>query len=347
MKRNVRVLVLFLLVVGIAGALIWGFYGKRGERAEEAEGEAPVKSPTRVSSEKGQTILSFDDEAQTTNGIRTAALSVTRHRKQAQATGVVVQLQPLLDLKASYNAPRTDLLRTRANARASAEEYRRLKELNEDGKNASDKSVEAARAASENDAALVENAQQVITTLNGTALLHWGPIVAGWIGRNSPELDALLGQRRFLLQVTSTAPAGFVSSSEAVVQFADGMRGRANFISIIPQLDPRLQTPSVLYLVPAHPGVVPGLSLEVFLPTGPIESGVEIPSDAVVWSQGSAWCYVEILPGKFVRTAVDTSDPATHGWFTNGVEPGARVVTAGAQTLLSEEFRSQIQADTD
>jgi hypothetical protein len=78
MKRNVRVLVLFLLVVGIAGALIWGFYGKRGERAEEAEGEAPVKSPTRVSSEKGQTILSFDDEAQTTNGIRTAALSVTR-----------------------------------------------------------------------------------------------------------------------------------------------------------------------------------------------------------------------------------------------------------------------------
>jgi membrane fusion protein, multidrug efflux system len=68
----------------------------------------------------------------------------------------------------------------------------------------------------------------------------------------------------------------------------------------------------------------------------------------VVWSQGTAWCYVEEAPGEFMRTAVQTSDLVSAGWFvTEGIDPNARVVTAGAQTLLSEEFRSQIQADQD
>jgi hypothetical protein len=348
MKSALRIVILSLLVLGIAGGLIRGFVAGRQEQAEEAEREAPVKAASHLTLEGGRAVLSFDDDAQKANGIRTTVLVSIRERLKGQATGVVVQLQPLLDLKASYNTPRTDLIRAKSSARASEDEYRRLQELNRDGKNASDKAVETSRATAENDAALVANFQRAITILDGGVLLRWGPVVANWIEGDSPEFDALLTQRRFLLQVTSTTGGPFAAPKQATVQLGDGTRVQANLVSVVPQLDPRLQVPSLLYSITAHPGLVPGVNLNVFLPTGSFESGVIVPSNAVVWSQGSAWCYVESSPGRFARTAVETSNPLTGGWFvTSGFEPSARVVTTGAQTLLSEEFRSQIQADKD
>ncbi len=348
MKSTLRAVIFFLVIVAIAGGLIWGFLAGRKDQAAEAQSESPVQAPSRVTSENGHTVLAFDAAAQKTNGILTTALIPTKQQIESQATGVVVQLQPLLDLKASYNTPRTDLIRARANARASEAEYERLRQLNQNGKNASDRAVEAARATAESDAAVVQNAQQAITVLQESALLHWGPAVARWLEGNSPQLDALLMQRRFLLQVTATTATSFAAPKQAIVQYADGTHAQARFVSVLPQLDPRLQTPSLFYEVAAHPGLVPGINLSVFLPSGPLEHGVIIPSDVVVWSQGSAWCYVEESLGKFVRTAVPTSNPVSGGWFmTEGIDPNARIVTSGAQTLLSEEFRSQIQADQD
>ncbi len=348
MKRVLRFVFLALAVVLVAGGLIWGSLAGRGEQAAEAQREAPVKAPSRVSSEEGQTVLSFDTATQKANGIVTSVLTGTKQRTEDQATGVVVQLQPLLDLKASYNTPATDLIRSRANARASSAEYERLRLLNREDKNASDKAVEAARAAAESDAALVQNAQQAITVLKGTTVLRWGAAVAGWIEGNSPQLDALLMQRAFLLQVTGTTSSRFPAPKQATVQYPDGSHATADFVSVLPQLDPRLQIPSLLYRVAPHLGLVPGVNVSVFLPSGQEQAGVVVPSSAVVWSQGTAWGYVEESAGKFKRIPLQTDRPEAHGWFvTEGFAPGSRVVVSGAQTLLSEEFRSQIQADKD
>lgn len=344
MKSFLRIAVFSLLCIALAGGLVWSFLVGRSGQAAEEQSEAPLQAPSRVKVENGHAVLTFDTEAQKANGIVTTVLTATKQQRESQATGVVVQLQPLLDLKSSLNTSATDLLRAQANARASSAEYERLRQLNQDGKNASDKAVEAARAAAENDAALVQNAQQALTVLKGASLLHWGPVVSRWVEGNSPQLDALLMQRRFLLQVTGTN--SFAAPRQAVVQFADGAHAAARFVSVLPQLDPRLQTPSLLYEIAAHPGLVPGINLSVFLPAGREHAGIVIPSPAVVWSQGSAWCYVEESPGKFVRTPVSTSEPVANGYFqADGIYPGARLVIEGAQTLLSEEFRSQIQAD--
>ncbi len=348
MKLFFRIVLSVLAIAVVAGGLIWGFLAGRGEEAAETQRESPIKAPSRLSVEDGVTALAFDNAAQKANGIVTSSLPSKRQRAEGQATGVVVQLQPLLDLKVSYNTPATDLLRARANALASSAEYKRLQLLNGNGKDASDKAVEAARAAAESDAALVRNAQQAIKLLKASTALHWGPIVAAWIEGNSPQFDTLLQQKQFLLQVTSTTAGPFVAPKRATVQYADGTHAIAQFISVLPQLDPRLQEPSLLYLVAAHPGLVPGMNVSVFLSSGAEQTGVVIPSSAVVWSQGAAWCYWEISPGKFTRRALATDAPTPHGWFvTRGILPGARVVIRGAQTLLSEEFRSQIQADAD
>jgi hypothetical protein len=150
------------------------------------------------------------------------------------------------------------------------------------------------------------------------------------------------------LQVTATNPGTWNAPSEATIEMPDGAHLAVHRISELPQVDARLQAPAYLFRVSAHTGLVPGLNLPVSLPAGPQHSGVVVPQSAVVWAQGSSWCYVETSPGKFTRTAVSTSNPIPGGWFVTGtIVPGARVVTGGAQTLLSEEFRSQIQSEDD
>jgi hypothetical protein len=72
--------------------------------------------------------------------------------------------------------------------------------------------------------------------------------------------------------------------------------------------------------------------------------GVVIPDSAVVWLDGRAWAYVQKGRESFIRQEVVTSHPVVKGWFvTKKFQNGDRVVVQGAQLLLSEEFRAQIQ----
>ncbi len=69
-----------------------------------------------------------------------------------------------------------------------------------------------------------------------------------------------------------------------------------------------------------------------------------IPRAAVVRSEGRAWAYVRLGEQRFTRRVVTVDTPTERGWFvTSGFAPGDRIVVDGAQTLLSEELKSQIQ----
>ena len=76
---------------------------------------------------------------------------------------------------------------------------------------------------------------------------------------------------------------------------------------------------------------------------GEKQSGVILPLTAVVRAAGLAWAYVQTGENQFTRRQVSTSAPTSDGWFVSaGFKPGEQVVVTGAQTLLSEEFKSQI-----
>jgi hypothetical protein len=72
-------------------------------------------------------------------------------------------------------------------------------------------------------------------------------------------------------------------------------------------------------------------------------SAVGIPPEAAVQWDGLVWAYVEQEPGAFARVRVETTRPLERGWaVTRGFRPGDRVVTRGAEQLLSEEFRARV-----
>ena len=83
-----------------------------------------------------------------------------------------------------------------------------------------------------------------------------------------------------------------------------------------------------------------------YLPAGPEMPGVIIPASAVVWSGGTAWVFVAGGKDRFFRREIPTDAPVENGWFVvKALSPGDRIVTGGAQVLLSEEFRSRIQVE--
>jgi multidrug efflux pump subunit AcrA (membrane-fusion protein) len=114
-------------------------------------------------------------------------------------------------------------------------------------------------------------------------------------------------------------------------------------------VDPKTQGQPFLFRVADGSGALrPGLSVTAYLEIpGPARSGAVVPRSAVIWQTGKSWVYVQTDQEKFARREVALEDPASGGWFTRSLKPGDKVVTRGAQMMLSEEFKSQIRVEDD
>src|SRR5512146_235926 len=139
MKPTFRITIALLILAAITGGLVWAFRSSRTEKAAEADSDAPIEAASRVTHDNGKASLAFDERAQQANGILVTALTADRRAASVQANGVVLQLQPLLDLKSSYNTAQMDIAKARAASQSSQAEYKRLVWLNQGGENVSQK----------------------------------------------------------------------------------------------------------------------------------------------------------------------------------------------------------------
>jgi hypothetical protein len=116
-------------------------------------------------------------------------------------------------------------------------------------------------------------------------------------------------------------------------------------VALAAAVDPKTQGQPFIFRVPDPSfSLRPGLSVTAYLEVpGPRRQGVVIPRSAVVRQSGKTWVYVQTALDQFARREVSLEDPTAEGWFARSISAGDRVVTTGAQTLLSEEFKSQIQ----
>lgn len=99
----------------------------------------------------------------------------------------------------------------------------------------------------------------------------------------------------------------------------------------------------------------PGLQVKasLTLPGAPSRPAVAVPAGAVLFHQGRALVYVRVGPGAYERREVRLLGREGETWVLakrratdlSGLEPGEVVVRRGAQVLLSEEFRSDVDVD--
>src|SRR5262249_19627149 len=119
----------------------------------------------------------------------------------------------------------------------------------------------------------------------------------------------------------------------------------AEFLGPAPTVDPQMQGRGFLFLLATNSlQLTPGTAISGFLELpGQPQSGIEAPRNAIVRFNGTTWVYVQRAEEEFERREVKLNSPLSEGWFVSeGLKAGDRVVTVGAQQLLSEERKGQI-----
>ena len=340
----------------VAALLIFAFIQGRAEFAKEKEREAPVKAPSRVSVVDGESVVTLDKETQTRSGITLMALKPNTYRQEQQAYATVLQIQDLADARNSYATAQAQLDKAQASLDAARQEYQRLDQLHNDDHNVSDKVFQAGLAALRTEEANVRAAQAAVQSSTSSVIQRYGESITSWLAADTPGFKRLLQQQDVLIQVTLPASAPNVAPAKTIrVQVTENTFVTANLISRSPRIDPRIQGVSFFYLASAHM-LVPGMNVLAYLPANtdspanskvPVNNetrAVLVPQSALVWWQGKAWVYVQKDDVRFVRREVPTDQPVENGFVVHSrLMPNATIVIGGAQMLLSEEFRSQIQ----
>jgi hypothetical protein len=251
---------------------------------------------------------------------------------------------------------------------SARQEYNRLKELNAADKNVSDKALQEAVAhlaaeearlkGAQNSAQLLESALQSGFRIGSIPLevIQGGQVLEVSV---QPEESieagqALLRVGRFdrLLARIYLPPGIHVDPVSATIAAAGQEEDTipAERVALSSSIDPKYQGQVFVFrLTPRKPTLRPGQAVTAHIPMpGATERGVLIPSRAVVRFQGQSWVYVKAESTEFFRRAVSLEHEAKGGWLSaSGFRPGERVVVTGAQTLLSEEMKSQLEPDQD
>ena len=332
------------IAVAVTAILIAAFLRGREEASTEAEQEHPPEVASRVGAEGGQTFITLDAAMQSRNGILTRGLDVTTVRQELRANAVVLSVQSLTELRSNYLSATALVDKAKAALAVSQPAYERQKQLYEDNQNAAAKAVQEAEGAWHSDEVSFRAASDALQLNETLARQTWGEVISKWLFDGSPAFDRILTQKDLLLQVSFLPLSTAVPPRTASAQLAGGKIQPAQFVSAYPSVDSKVQSPSFLYVTPSTPELISGMTLVVLLPTGPLTRGVVMPGNAIVWWQGKAWAFVQIAPDRFARREVSADTPVPNGWFVStGLAPGEKIVVRGAQQLLSEEFRSQIQ----
>lgn len=323
-----------VVFIAVIAAILFSCSQMSRNRAVEGESDKPVASePKLTRSANGETIITVDAEAQKRLALSISPLAAMQLQPEIKGYGRVLDPSTLL-------AAVAQTISTQAAAAASQKEWARLKKLAEQG-NASARTLETAEAAAQRDAAQAGAAR-------GLLQAAWGGTIA--TREDLPAQVQLLASGETSL-VRIDLPAGEILKSDPLgarlLLLADEEHPiDAGFVSAMPGVDNQTQGQGFLFFVNSrHPGLAPGATLIGYLKcSGDPRSGFLVPRDAIVRFDGKLWVYLQTGDQTFVRREIPETDPVAGGWFVaQEMKPGNRLVLSGAQMLLSEERKNQIQ----
>ncbi|MCB9853311.1 MAG: hypothetical protein H6819_09475 [Phycisphaerales bacterium] len=275
------------------------------------------------------------------------------------------------DLNSRLMQVRADVDEFTARLAAAQSSYEHKKSLNEGQKVVTDREIEAALANVKTEAARLAAAEQTLRLLTDT--------LAG--NGNSANDIRLVSQRNGNVIDVYAQPGESVEAGQALLKILDSRQQLASVAvatgTVVDEmpiganirvvgLESRIFPGAIRSAVPAgaagsngqmflvsfetadapiRPGMLVQATLEL---QGTPVKGVIVPRGAVVRVGGAAYVYQQTGDGQFTRIQIDTDVPVEAGWFVSaGLSAGDRVVVVGAGTLLSEELRSQIEAEAE
>ena len=374
-------------IIGLQALLIitlfWGlvFFAKDEYDARQTEQAEEIEAPSRVTSAQGMNIVSLGLATQQNSGIKTEIVNTANHQASIKSFGVIVAIDSLIEAKTQYLNLQSQINLTRAASEQNLTQYARLKALNNDDKNVSDLAVQQALVLVDTDKASLIAAQNQIKNMQNSLKLQWGEQLTNLVFKEklAPHLAGLLNRKNVLVQVSVPQDIGQLAANTAVnLSPINNTRSviSATYVSPATTSDPSGSGKTFYYSAPSENlriGMRVNVEVLPDLKTYQVSggdaagvgkgknSGVIIPSDAVVWYAGSPWAYFK--QGKtatgddqFVRKPISTNIEVDAGWYNEGLTEQTSTVTevvanevvvSGAQLLLSEEFKYLIKNENE
>jgi hypothetical protein len=347
LRRTAVAAIILVAVALVAFTLLSGCRNRAAKNDAHPETQSKP-SAAQITVENGQTFITLDAPTQSRLGFTVATLASTVTQAQAAFPVVVVSVQELATYRNTYVAAQAQLQKARIQAGVEGKEYARRQALFAESQNVSEKSLQASEAALQSDEADVHTAEQQLDLQASSLRQEWGGAVTQWATEDSAQFQRILDRSAALVEMTMPAGTTFAPPRTISLELPGGSRTQATFVSAYPKVDPRIQGRSFLYLVSGQPECVPGLSLVAHLSVGSPLKGVVVPASAVIWSEGKAWVYTQVSPERFSRSPISTDLPVEGGFFAGqGFSAGDKIVTVGAQALLSEEMLLHSQGGGD
>lgn len=319
-----------------------------GEGAEEDD----IAVPSRVVKVEGLSAVRMAAEEQQQTGVRVLALTATTHQSETLASGRVLDIQPLVDLRAEFNAARGEQEVARAAVAASSRAAERMRVLNREGGNVSTRQLQEATSQAASDNARLVAAGRRLQDIRNQAIVQWGPtLVDIALAETSTLFEQLITHQDVLVLATLRPGQELPGATSFIYVGPTGERTRARkayLVSPASRTDPVAQGETYFFRTHGSKLRV-GMHMDAWIPRpGPAREGVEVPGTAVIWYANKLWVYVRKGEDLFVRRPLQEYEETRDGWFvTNGVAAGEEVVVSGAQMLFSEEFRSAIPSEDE
>jgi len=266
-------------------------------------------------------------------------------------------------------AARSELSASSASVFAARAAYERARLLNADNKNVADRVVQEAEAHLRSEEARAKSAAETVQVLEASLTSTGVSAARNLTTDRDGDVAEVLAQpgesvepgaqilriaqleillARIDVPVGDPVAPSLVRARIVPAGYEEQPPLSAERVAVSAAIDPRAQGVSLLFrLLGTRFGLRPGLAVTAYLPaTAAGRPGIVIPQAAVVRTGGKAYVYLQTAPSKFERRQLPLNQPTTGGYIvTSGFVAGDRIVTTGAQSLLSEEFKSQLKED--
>src|SRR5262245_46871479 len=304
-----------------------------GACSRPADDDESTAAQNGSSTPQSPGVVKLDPGMQQQLNLKAEALRPVTMQPEITAYGRVLDPTPLAVLVAELTSAQAALT-------ASEKEYARVQMLLGQS-NASERELQAAGVQAARDRSAVQSARDRIA-------LAWGVAVLRTANLSTFTRDLTTQKSELVrIDVPMSEPMTDAPQTARLARAADAIRFvNGEFLGFAPATDPQVQGQGLLYLVADNSlQLTPETTVVAFLSSrGTPLQGVLIPSSAVVRHDAEPCVYVPVDRTTFERIALPAMQATEGGWLvTAGLQAGDRVVTDGAQILLSEEFKSQVR----
>jgi hypothetical protein len=265
-------------------------------------------------------------------GLAAAPVETTTYRGQVSGFGMVMALDAIGQTDA-------DVVTAQAAAAQSGAAADRARALSTGADAAvSRETYEAAQAK-----AAADQAALALATRKRDAAFG---LNAPW--HDSAERTAIMArlQSGRTVLVRATFPLGAAVAPKSLTVSRLGTAGKSWATSTVwdAPADPSIPGHGVFALVDGS-DLAQGERVIASVPVGAAQSGVVVPSNALVLGESDAWVYLQTGDNTYLRTRIDISRPMGNGYFVSqGIASGQKVVTSGAGMLYAHEVNPSSEA---